>query len=264
MNNSGFYKITLPFENNLFDELSHSVNFENITKGRIGNHLVFLNNDTVSIVRTTTVYTIPAHNFSSIHHQIIESLNIEIQNTSFDNLSLLDFNNALIEVYDSNYATMKYHSDQAMDLEADTYIGLFTCYEKPNELTEKNIRKLKIKDKFTDEEFDIPLTHNSIVLFSLFTNKKYLHKIVLESVPGQKKLESDNKWLGITFRKSKTFIQFKDNIPYFTDGELLTLANDDEKKEFFKLRGEENNNMNFEYPKLKYTLSIGDTIMPER
>ncbi|WP_163410287.1 hypothetical protein [Flavobacterium ajazii] len=264
MNNSGFYKISLSFENNLFDKLSHSVNFENITKGRIGNHLVYLKNETVPIVRTTTIYNIPAHNFSSIHHQIIESLNTEIQNSSLDYLSFLDFNNALIEVYDSNYATMKYHSDQAMDLEADSYIGLFTCYEKPNELTEKNIRKLKIKDKFTDEEFDIPLTHNSIVLFSLFTNTKYLHKIVLESIPGQKKSGEDNKWMGITFRKSKTFIQFKNNMPYFPDGELLTLADEDEKKEFFKLRSEENNNMNFEYPKLKYTLSVGDTIIPER
>jgi hypothetical protein len=178
-------------------------------------------------------------------------------------LPVLDFNNALIEVYDCNYATMKYHSDQDLDLENESYIGLFTCYENPSELTEKNIRKLKIKDKVTNEEFDISLTHNSIVLFSVLTNKKFLHKIILESIPSIKKLESDNRWLGITFRKSKTFIQFKNNQPHFSNGDLLVLANEDQKKEFYKLRGEENFNMNFVYPKLSYTLSIGDTLLTE-
>jgi hypothetical protein len=62
MNNSGFYKITLPFENNLFDELSHSFHFEDVAKGRIGNHLVNVSAEGIPIVRTTTMYTIPADN----------------------------------------------------------------------------------------------------------------------------------------------------------------------------------------------------------
>ena len=262
MNNSGFYKITLPLEKDLFKELLESADFENVAKGRIGNHLVKVGEKGIPIVRTTTMYEIPANNFSAIHNQIIESLNIENQNGNI-NLPLLDFDNALIEVYDCNYKTMKYHSDQSMDLEADSYIGLFTCYENPNELTEKNIRKLKLKDRITDEEFEISLTHNSVVLFSLATNAKFLHKIILESFPSTKRLEKDNKWLGITFRKSKTFIQFKDNVPYFSGGELLTLANEDQKRDFFKLRGQENSVFNFTYPKLSYTLSVGDIILPK-
>lgn len=262
MTNSGFYKITLPLEKDLFKELLESADFENVAKGRIGNHLVKVGEKGVPIVRTTTMYKIPANNFSAIHNQIIESLNIENENGD-KNLPLLDFDNALIEVYDCNYTTMKYHSDQSMDLEADSYIGLFTCYENPNELTEKNIRKLKLKDRITDEEFEISLTHNSVVLFSLATNSKFLHKIILESVPSTKRLEKDNKWLGITFRKSKTFIQFKDNLAYFSDGELLTLANEDQKRDFFKLRGQENSVLNFTYPKLSYTLSVGDIILPK-
>jgi hypothetical protein len=263
MENSGFYKITLPLEKNLFSELFDSVSFEDVAKGRIGNHLVNISQKGVPIVRTTTLYTIPAHNFSAVHHNIVESVNKTIESSTIDQLPLLDFNNALIEVYDCNYATMKYHSDQCMDLETDSYIGLFTCYENPDKLTEKNLRKLKLKDKTTNEEFDISLTHNSIVLFSLPANTKFLHKIILESVPSLKKSESDNKWLGITFRKSKTFITFDDGLPRFSTGELLELADDDQKAEFFKLRGQENSVTNFVYPKLSYTLSIGDTLVPK-
>ncbi|HEX8015048.1 MAG TPA: hypothetical protein VF465_07430 [Flavobacterium sp.] len=263
MDNSGFYKITLPLEKNLFNDLLNTASFENVAKGRIGNHLVAISKNGVPIVRTTTLYSIPAHNFSAIHHNIIDSLNETIKKDKRYQLPLLEFNNALIEVYDFNYATMKYHSDQCMDLEMDSFIGLYTCYENPDKLTEKNLRKLKFKDKSTNEEFEITLTHNSIVLFSLETNTKFLHKIILESLPSLKKSELDNKWLGITFRKSKTFIDFTDGLPHFSTGELLELADDDQKAQFFKLRGEENSIVNFVYPKVLYTLSIGDTLAPK-
>jgi hypothetical protein len=262
MNNLGFYKITLPLEKNLFEELSNSVIFEAITKGRIGNNLVHIADQHIPITRTTSIYTIPSHNFSNVHHKIIASLNTEIQNNSIENLQSADFNNALIEIYDCNYSKMNYHSDQSLDLEAGSFIGLFSCYENPDKLIEKNIRKLKIKNKDSNEEFEIPLTHNSVILFSLATNEKFLHKIILESTLSKKKLEADNKWLGITFRKSKTLIHFKDNLPYFSNGELLTLADENQKKEFYTLRGQENNNLNFVYPLLPYTLSPGDTLKP--
>lgn len=262
MNDSGFYKITLPLKEKLFEELSNSVTFETITKGRIGNNLVHISNQNIPITRTTSIYNIPAHNFSSIHHQIIASINTAIQNNPSEDLQLVDFNNALIEIYDCNYSKMNYHSDQSLDLEAGSFTGLFSCYENPDKLIEKNIRKLKIKDKVSSEEFEILLTHNSIILFSLATNEKFLHKIILESTLSKKKLEFDNKWLGITFRKSKTFIHFKDNLPYLSNGELLTLADENQKKEFYTLRGQENNNINFAYPILPYTLSTGDIMKP--
>lgn len=262
-NNQGFYTIELSLENNLFEQLSQSIHFENITKGRVGNHLVKVEQDKIPLVRTTTTYTIPSHYFLPLHHQIVEKINDIIAENDSNALPKLDFNNALIEIYDKEYATMKYHSDQSLDLKKDSYIGLFTCYEKPEELTAQTLRKLKIKDKITLEEFDIPLKHHSVVLFSLHTNTKFSHKIILEQVPKQKPLTSSNKWLGITFRTSDTYIQFKDGKPYFENGEPLVVANEDQKRDFFRIRGEENRSLDFTYPRLPYTLSIGDTIEPK-
>ncbi|MEA5259822.1 alpha-ketoglutarate-dependent dioxygenase AlkB [Arcicella aquatica] len=264
MNSLGFYKITLPLERDLFNELFNSIDFEDIAKGRIGNHLVNIGDDGIPIVRTTTKYNIPAHNFSAIHHMLIEEINSTIQTNYIDNhFPAMHFNNALIEIYDRDYTKMGYHSDQCLDLDPRSYIGLFSCYERPDELSEQFLRKLKIKDKTTQEEFEIPLTHNSVILFSLQTNAKFLHKIVLESSTNQKILEPDNKWLGITFRKSKTFIHFKDGLPYFSNGELLALADDNQQTAFYKIRGQENNDMDFNYPTIAYTLSVGDTIIPK-
>ena len=259
MSQNEFIKETLVFEQNLFHELSNQINFENVGKGRVGNHLVKISDKGIPMVRTTTQYTIPAHNFSSIHLKIIDSINEKLINSHITN-----FNNALIEVYDLSYTKMKYHSDQCLDLAPDSYIGLFSCYEKPNELTEQSIRKLKIKDKITNEEFEISLTHNSLVLFSLSANSRFFHKIILEQIPKQKPLKSENKWLGITFRESKTFIHFKNNLPYLANDELLELANEIQKKEYYMLRGEENRSIDFTYPKIKYTLSKADTIIPNK
>ncbi|MEP2278342.1 alpha-ketoglutarate-dependent dioxygenase AlkB [Maribacter sp.] len=257
MSQNEFLKITLPFEHNLFNKLSNNINFENIGKGRLGNHLIKVSNKGIPIVRTTTQYNIPAHNFSSTHNRIIATVNDNIENLPF-----INFNNALIEVYDSSYTKMKYHSDQSLDLADNSYIGLFSCYEKPSELTEHNIRKLKIKNKTTNEEFEILLTHNSFILFSTSANSNFFHKIILEQVPSKKSLQSENKWLGITFRESKTFINFKNNLPYLINGKLLELANEEQSKAYYKLRGEENKNTDFIYPKIDYTLSKADTIIP--
>lgn len=256
-----FHKLSVSFEKNLFEELRTSVEFQNLGKGRVGNHLVNVIEDGIPIVRTTSKYDISAYDFSILHSMVIEKI---IEAIKLNNLDLelpIDFNNALIEVYDGSYTKMKYHSDQCLDLESESYIVLFTCYEHPDEL-QHNLRKLKIKDKITDEEFEIQLEHNSIVLFSMATNRKYLHKIVLEAVRGQKPSKIDNRWLGITFRKSKTIIKFKGNQPVFSNGEPLSLADEDQTRAFYKLRGEENGNMNFVYPKIEYTLSIGDTLIP--
>lgn len=262
MSISEFQKFTLSLDANLYHELANSIDFEQIGKGRASNHLVKIGEKGVPIVRTTTPYNIPAQNFSSIHNCIIEQINLAIKNSELNDLSFIDFNNALIEVYDFNYSKMNYHSDQNLDLDANSYIGLFSCYENPEKLSDDHLRKLIIKEKGGDEEFEIPLTHNSVILFSVEMNSKFLHKIVLDAKPNQKPFHSDNKWLGITFRESKTFIQFEDNLPYFSNGQLLELANEEQKTEFFKLRGQENRILNFVYPELSYTLSIADRLMP--
>jgi len=129
---------------------------------------------------------------------------------------------------------------------------LFSCYDNPDT---KDIRTLKIKDKITGELSEISLTHNSIILFSVKTNSNYLHKIVLD------KSYADDKWLGITFRLSKTYIEFVNEIPYFykTD-KKLKLANEEEIKEFYKMRQTENKNSVFEYPEINYTISKSDLL----
>lgn len=157
---------------------------------------------------------------------------------------------------------MNYHSDQALDLETGSYIALFSCYERPEELAESAQRTLKVKSKTRDEEFGFSLENNSVVLFSLTTNTNFQHKIVLESPKGAKPTHPSNRWLGITFRQSKTFVRFEGKLPYLSNGELLTLADESLSKEFYTLRGEENNSVNFVYPHIAYTLSIGDTLLP--
>lgn len=263
MENTGFYKFILPLEGDLFQKLSGSVEFEDITKGRKGNHLVKLSDEVVPIVRTTTKYNKPAHNFAPIHDLIIENIN-SVANTQEGALfPPLLFNNALIEVYNRDYIKMKYHSDQCLDLEDNSFIALFSCYERPDEVSLANLRKLKVRNKASNEEFEFTLENNSVILFSLTTNTRFQHKITLDINPNQKALDADNLWLGVTFRKSKTFIHFENDLPYFADGTLLKLAEDAQRKEFYKLRGQENREMDFAYPNVAYTLSISDTMIPK-
>lgn len=254
-----FLKITLDTHSNLFNELSAGINFEPVAKGRIGNHLVNVSSNGVPIVRTTTKYNVPAHNFLPVHNHLVTRINNAVKDT----LPAQAFNNALIEVYDAAYAKMNFHSDQALDLADGSYIGVFSCYENPDALSEQHIRKLKVKDKVSEAEFEYSLTHNSVVLFSLATNTKFQHKIVMDIAPNSKPLKPDNKWLGITLRTSKTHILFKDNMPYFSNGIPLTLATEEQATEFFKLRGQENRSLDFVYPELTYTINAADMMPPE-
>ncbi|TCI84889.1 alpha-ketoglutarate-dependent dioxygenase AlkB [Tenacibaculum sp. M341] len=254
---AGFFKIELPLKKNLFEELSNTVTFKKTGKGRFGNHLVCVSEKGIPMVRTTSAFDIPAVQFSEIHHQLIADINNFLRANDLE-FSQLDFNNALIELYESNYRKMKYHSDQSLDLDAQSYVALFSCYENPEDLNEHTIRKLKIQDKITGEESEMLLSHNSVVLFSVATNKKYYHKIVLDS----SHTNYQNRWLGVTFRKSKTFINIKNEAAYFENGTLLKLATEEERRTFFQLRGEENRSLNFEYPDLNYTISEGDLMFP--
>jgi hypothetical protein len=255
----GFYQIPVSVENNLFENLSRTVELEALGKGRIGNHLLRLGEKGVPLVRTTTAYQQPAHNFAPIHLQLVEAINQSIAQHS-ENIPAQAFNNALIEIYEQSYTKMGYHSDQSLDLEPASYIGLFSCYEDPARLPQQGQRKLQIKDKATQAEWEIALAQNTCLLFSVATNSQFLHKIVLDS-PQNPKLP-DNKWLGLTFRTSKTFIRFKAGLPYFENGDVLTFANEQQMAAFYKLRGAENQASDFVYPKLTYTISPADLMLP--
>ena len=204
-------------------------------------------NNLIPLVRTTTSYNLPNQTFLPIHDDIINNIK---HISAIDNL---EFNNALIEIYSSKYCTMGFHSDQALDLNQNSFICIFSCYNDP--LT-TNLRKLIIKDKISKQSYDIVLDHNSIVIFSVDTNSKYLHKIILED-----NSSSDISWLGVTFRQSKTFITFINELPYFfSTNKILTLANEKQRKEFYKLRSQENSSINFMYPEINYTLSESDLL----
>ena len=237
--------IIKPDNNNLFRELSKSVVFEDIANGRKGAILVD-DSDLIPIVRTTTQYKKPAQKFCTTLRNIISKIK-EASKLP------LKFNNAMVETYDYNYRTMGFHSDQSLDLSPDSYICLFSCYE--DDSTEE-LRTLVIKDKLSGKQCDISLENNSMVLWSVETNAKYLHKIILNP-----KYNKSNKWLGITFRLSKTFIRFINEIPYIQpeDVQLTVADNEDKRRQFYKLRAEENKASEYKYPELDYTVSVSDT-----
>lgn len=242
-----FYKYIINFENNLFDELANSVKFEDITKGRKGAVLVNPKDGLMPLVRTTTGYKEPAQTFSAIHYRIIESIKKMVNNPK------LEFNNAMVEIYDSAYRTMGFHTDQSLDLADDSYICIFSCY---NNVNETDNRKLKIRNKITGNEHEIIMEHNSAIMFSVADNSKHQHKIILDKVTTK-----DRLWLGITFRLSKTFIKFVNNVPHFHPSNImLQLATNDERREFMKHKGNENQNTGYAYPDIHYTISQSDML----
>jgi len=228
--------------NDTFLQLSKSCEFENMSSHRKVANIIDYQNNLIPLVRTTSKYDNPIQKFQLIHYDLIEKIK-KITNND------LKFNNAMVEIYNSEYRTMKYHTDQSLDLADNSYICLFSCYENPDET---NARKLKIMNKTTSVESEILLDNNSIVLFSTETNSNYQHKIILDSA-------SQNRWLGITFRLSKTFINFIENVPYFYQtNKILYMATHEEKNNFYKFKSQENLNVKFVYPEINYTISISD------
>ena len=143
------------------------------------------------------------------------------------------FNNAMIEMYTDEYRTMKYHSDLSIDLVPGSYIGIYSCYPV-NSIAR---RILVVKNKKTGLTSEITLEDKTMVLFDTYTNLKYLHKITGRGV-----------WLGITFRLSNTYV------------DKLRLATNEEKKEFLRMRRLENQNIDFKWDSIDYTLSPSDLL----
>lgn len=231
-------------DDDLFNIITNNIKLESLGKGRVGAILVS-DLDIIPTVRTTANYKEPVQPFLPIIYKLIRKIK---KNTNIN----ANFNNAMIEIYDNNYKTMGYHSDQALDLDDNSYICLFSCYNH----NINDVRKLQIKNKVTNNEIIITLDNNSIILFSLQDNKENVHKIILDNI------NSNNKWLGITLRLSKTYIKFINEIPYLSSDVPLYLANDKEKNDFYKCKGYENKLVNYIYPKINYTCSISDILKP--
>jgi len=171
----------------------------------------------------------------------------------------LAFNNALIENYTNDYAKMGFHSDQALDLEDNSHIALFSCYKDPNLAGLPRMLVIEPKDA-PGETIAIPLPHLSVVIFSLGANMRYRHKITLDRSANP----PENQWLGITFRTSKTFVQFQNNQPILNNGAPLTLADETEAREFYTLRRRENKELDFSYHQINYTISASDMMVPDQ
>jgi hypothetical protein len=228
-----------------FDELLESVQFDDVTNGRRGAVLVRADSAGVPIVRTTTSYRNAAQPFRPIHEQLAQAI------CSSGSLPQ-PFNNALIEHYTRAYTSMKRHSDQAQDLAAGSSIAIYSCYRDPA----RPSRRLTVRSKASEASFDVPLSHGSVASFSLDSNRRFSHAITLLAPA------PDNDWLGITFRTSKTLLRFVDGQPILPNGERLTLASEEERRELFQLRRRENQETDFVYPSLAYTLSESDGLPP--
>ncbi|RKS70853.1 hypothetical protein BZB76_5333 [Actinomadura pelletieri DSM 43383] len=239
---------TLSTNENLFAQLSASVHWEDVGKGRRGAVLIRIDETGgVPLVRTTTRYNSPTQCFQPTHERLAQQIQ--------EKLALpADFNNALIEIYTNAYRTMGGHSDQALDLADGSSIAVFSCYEHPEAGPP---RKLIFESKTPgNERFEVTLTHNSIVAFSLASNRRLRHKIVADTST------AENQWLGVTFRTSKTLLHFHDGHAHLPQGERLTLADDDQRRDFYRLRRRENTEVDFTYPPLTYTISESDLLPP--
>jgi hypothetical protein len=248
---------------NPWEQLQASVNFESVAQGRKGQILVRPEQRGFPLIRSTTKYSLPAQRMLPIH----ETLSAAIWTSAFGlDGRLPKFNNAMIEVYTKDYATMGFHSDQALDLEPNSYVALFSCYRCGEQATTSCLRKLVVESKVSDVVFDIPLLHNSVVIFSVQTNSLFRHKIVLDS---QTIGKTDNEWLGITFRTSKTFLRFHEDGsgPIFEDGRALRLGDAAECKTLYSYRSLENSQASYMYPtgsdEVRFTVSESDLKAPE-
>ena len=249
-----FSSYTIAVSDRLFNQLKSSVWSEEMSRGRRSAVLV-MNDQTrgTPIVRTTNKCNVPSMYFPIAYNRLAQ----HIQKT----LSLpTAFNNAVIENYSNEYGNSSFQSDQSLDLQDGSVIALFSCYRDP-ELGNQTPRKLVIQSKEPrGDVFQIPLTHNSVVIFSLDTNQRFRHKIVVDAEADS----PENLWLGVTFRTSKTFVEYHEDSKraVLEDGAPLTLANDTQSLEFYRLVRRENQETNFVYPKLTYSISEGDIMPP--
>ncbi|WP_051733256.1 hypothetical protein [Kitasatospora phosalacinea] len=255
----------MPAEENLFPELFESVRWEEAGKGRRSAVLVRVGADgAVPLVRTTARYANPAQRFRPVHERLARRISERAglpagpdgggpDGAGFDGAG---FDNVLAEVYTNAYTTMGAHSDLALDLAEGSVIALFSCYRDPDAVRPRKL-VFRPKDGVPGAEFEIPLLHHGLVVFSLAANRRFKHRILLD--PPARAV--DNEWLGLTFRTSATPVRHRDGRALLPHGELL-LATEEQRREFHRMRRRENDETDFDYPPLAYTVSGSDLLPP--
>lgn len=254
-----------------FKELAESVTFEDVCKGRKAAVVVDClekqdGSISVPIVRTTTSYKRPAHKLPPKYRALFDSV-------AEHNKKGTTFNNAMVELYDTTYRTMSFHTDQAQDLQPNSFICLYSCYEHPPEFGD--LRILRVRKKHTslnDRQKDDPSHYEDIflseglcVIFSKEWNAHYVHQIILN--PETTNHTSKNRWLGVTMRLSSTWVTFeKDSDVCVIDKERLCLANTEQRKAIYaakKMENETNGPYQYDEKILKHvTLSQSDLLKP--
>ncbi len=232
----GFRQLQLRLDDDTFYKLEAAHGWEEYDGKRQGRVLVDLGNGTVPIMRTTTVNKKHGEVFGELHKGLIRSIEDGMCET-------VRFNSAAAELYEPGYKKMRFHSDQGLDLAPGSCICIFSCYSNPDE---PNPRRLVVRDKVTGATSSMPLSQNSVVAFDTATNARYVHKIAGSGC--------QSRWLGLTFRESKTFID--DKGCFVSNGEEMTLATKEEKKEFCRMKNLENLSVGFVYPEINYTLDL--------
>jgi hypothetical protein len=229
-----------------FAELMAACTLEPCGRGRQAAVLVRCKGEgLVPLVRTTTPHQQPAQRFRPVHEQLVSRIEACFGRA-------FAFNNAMVERYDASYRKMGFHTDQSQDLQDDSCICLFSCYDvSPPE----GCRTLVVQYKASKETGRVVLEHNSAVLFHTSTNRHYLHKIVLEC-------QSKSPWLGVTLRCSKRSVCFIGGVP-FLGAKQLRLASDEERQSLLHHKGTENATDGvYSYPELDFTISKSDLMEP--
>ncbi|MEQ1568216.1 MAG: hypothetical protein ABMA64_21430 [Myxococcota bacterium] len=246
-----FPSYALPrWEEDPFEALSAAVRFEAVGRGRHG--AVLVRPDEVRgtpLVRTTTRYTSPAQRFAPAHEELARRICAAAGLPP-------GFDNALIERYTPEYATMGAHSDQAQDLEPGSSIAVYSCYADPERAAGRRVLVVESKEP-GGGTFEVPLLHHHVVVFSVDTNRRFRHKIVLD-----RSADPGGEWLGVTLRRSKTFVRHRGGAALLEDGTPLQLADEAQARQVLDLRRRENRELGFEYPALAVTLSPSDLVPP--
>ncbi|RPE36934.1 hypothetical protein [Kitasatospora cineracea] len=235
---------------NPFAELFESVRWEAAGKGRRAAVLTRTGPaGEVPLVRTTARYENPAQRFRAVHERLARRIE--------EHAALpARFDNALAEVYTNACTTMGAHSDLALDLAEESSIALFSCYRDPDAGPPRTLAFAPKGDACGG--FGIPLVHQGVVVFSVAANRRFKHRILLDG-PAR---AVDNEWLGVTFRTSGTHLRFRDGRPHLPQGEELVAASEEQQRAFYRMRRRENEETDFRYPPLPYTVSGSDLLPP--